>query len=44
MEKETLEKEQPAELLIPEKCMDSKKADKGKWKARMFDLESDGEE
>ena len=44
MEKETLEKEQPAELLIPEKCVDSKKAEKGKWKALMFDLESGGEE
>ena len=28
VEKETLEKEQPAELLIPEKCVDSKKAEK----------------
>ena len=44
MEKETPEKEQPAELLIPEKCVDSKKAEKGKWKALMFDLESGGEE
>ena len=44
LEKETLEKEQPAELLIPEKCVDSKKAEKEKWKALLFDLESGGEE
>ena len=44
MEKETPEKEQPAELLSPEKCVDSQKAEKGKWKAPMFDLESGGEE
>ena len=42
--KETLEKEQPAELLIPEKCVDSQKAEKGKWKALMFDLENGGED
>ena len=42
VEKETPEKEQPAELLIPEKCVDSKKAEKGKWKALMVDLESGG--
>ena len=44
LEKETREKEQPAELLSPEKCVDSQKAEKGKWKALMFDLESGGEE
>ena len=44
VEKETLEKEQPAELLIPEKCVDSKKAEKGKWKVLMVDLESGEEE
>ena len=44
MEKETPEKKQPAELLIPEKCVDSQKAEKGKWKALSFDLESGGEE
>ena len=44
VEKETLEKEQPAELLSPEKCVDSQKAKKRKWKALMFDLESGGKE
>ena len=44
MEKETPEKEQPAELLIPEKYVDSQKAEKGKWKAPNVDLESRGEE
>ena len=44
VEKEIPEKEQPAELLIPEKCVDSQKTEKGKWKALMFDLESGGEE
>ena len=44
VDKDTLEKEQPAELLSPEKCVDSKKAEKEKWKALMFDLESGGEE
>ena len=44
LEKDTLEKEQPAELLIPEKCVDSQKAEKGKWKALRFDLESGEEE
>ena len=44
VEKETPEKEQPAELSSPEKCEDSKNAAKGKWKALMFDLEGGGEE
>ena len=44
VEKEIPEKEQPAELLIPEKCVDSQKTEKGKCKALMFDLESGGEE
>ena len=41
---QTVEKEQPAELLIPETCVDSKKAEKGKWKVLMVDLESGEEE
>ena len=44
LEKETLKEEQPAGLLRPEKCVDSQKAEKGKRKALMFDLESGGEE
>ena len=44
MEKETPEKEQPAELLIPENGVDSQKAEKGKWKVLIGDLESGGEE
>ena len=44
LEKETLEEEQPAELLSPKKCVDSQKAEKKKWKALMVDLESGGEE
>ena len=44
MEKETPEKEQPAELLSPEKCVDSRKAENGKWNVLRFDLESGGEE
>ena len=44
MEKETPEKEQPAELLSPEKCVDSQKAEKIKWNVLRFDLEGGVEE